>query len=154
MNKHVKFLIGISFIVAGFFSKSIEDKLFISKEPSIAQVLEIKEPSKEILDKVSSAKDSIADKDVREKLSLINYELSKRVKSYESDPESMLKVLNKVQKDISEGKWIGKYKEYKDKFPNSLIQEIVGDLNASYMTEEEKEKLSEVLLGLAWVLGN
>jgi hypothetical protein len=153
MNKHLKVLIGVGLIVTSFFSKSIEEKIFSSKEPSIVNVLKLEQPTKEVLDKVSDAKDAVTEKSDREKLSLINYELSKRVKAYETDPEAMLKVLNKVQKDISEGKWIGKYKEYKDKYPNSLIQEIVGDLNASYMTIEERKKLSEIFMGLAWVLG-
>lgn len=142
----------MAIIIASFFAPTVE-KMFVPIEPSVAQVLNIKEPEKSILEKVEGADKIVTDQQDKEKMAMLNFEFSERLKGYDCKPEEMIQVWNHVARFVSEGKWGDKYPKFFPTYTSSMIQSVTTDVNA-VVTEKEKELISEKFNGLSWVLGN
>lgn len=142
----------MAIIVASFFGPTLE-KMLLPIEPSVAQVLSIKEPDKSILEIVSGADKIVTDQQDKEKMALLNFEFSERLKGYDCKPEEMIQVWNHVARFVSEGEWGKKYPKFFPTYTSDMIKSVTTDANA-VVTEQEKELISEKFNGLSWVLGD
>jgi len=152
MEKHFRFLLGMAIIVASFFAPTVE-KMLVPVEPSVAQVLNIQEPDKDILKIVEGADKIVTNKQDKEKMAMLNFEFAQRLKGYDCKPEEMIQVWNHVARFVSEGKWKDKYPDLFPTYTSNMIQSVTTDAN-SVVTEKEKDLISEKFNGLSWVLGD
>lgn len=151
MNKHLNFLLGMTIIIVGIFASTFE-KMLVPIEPSVAQVLNIQKPDIIVLDMVSGADKIVTNKQDKEKMSLLNYEFSQRLKGYDCKPEEMIQIWNHVARFVSNKGWV-KYKGFSPKYTSDMIKDVTTDAN-SIVTDKEKDLISEKFNGLSWVLGN
>lgn len=113
-------------------------------------VLDIKEPSKEILELVAPIAKSITDPTDRAKLAVFNQEFASRIRKYNSD--------NQQTNDVYVLAASYFFKDsLKDKYDNldtniiELLKSSIGEDN-HILTDLEKEDIANKFLGLAWSL--
>ena len=119
-------------------------------EPKPAKILNINKPSDKVIARVQGICDSITDPSDRAKLAIFNYEFAKRVTSYEADTQQVNDVYSLAGKMFFKKSLVDKYSGLAENLTD-LMKEILGDVNHD-LTQDEKNKLSEYFLGIAWVL--
>jgi len=118
--------------------------------PPPAKILNVDTPSQEVQDRVAIFSEIITDPNDRAKLAIFNYEFAKRVLEYKATAQDVNDVYT-----IAGSSFFGK--ELVDKY-NGLAEEIIALLSDCItdenhvITEEEKQKLHEYFMGVAWVL--
>lgn len=120
-----------------------------SPEPQVS-ILNIEKPTDDIINRVKIFSDIITDPTDRAKIAIFNYEFSGRLISYETDLQQLNDVYVLAGKKFFQNAMVGKYKALPGMI-TSLIQEVTGDEN-HVLSEQEKQKLNQYFLGIAWVL--
>lgn len=113
-------------------------------------ILDIKEPSQEIIALVKPIKDLVTDPTDRAKLAIFNQDFAKRIKTYSTDNQKTNDVYvlaaSYFFKDSIRDKYDGL-----DAAIIDLLKSSIGDDN-HILTESEKEDIANKFLGLAWIL--
>lgn len=119
-------------------------------EPEPAKILNINTPSNNVANRVQLFSDLVTDPTDRAKLAIFNYEFAKRVASYDADNQQVNDIYTIAGKTFFNTSLVDKYDGLAESLTD-LIKEIIGDENHN-LTQDEKNKLSEYFLGIAWVL--
>lgn len=154
MKKAILSLVALVLIVYGAFGGGILDILdnpnpTPKPEPEIA-ILNIDKPTQEIIDRVKIFSNAIKDPTDRAKIAIFNYEFANSLTSYETDLQQLNDVYVLAGKKFFKNSIVGKYQSLPDMI-TKLIQDITGEENHT-LSAEEKAKLNQYFLGVAWVL--
>jgi hypothetical protein len=143
----------IIFLVYGLFGAGFLD-LLDKPEPEPAppptKILNINTPTSEIANRVQIFSNLITDPTDRAKLAIFNYEFANRVGSYSASSQEVNDVYTIAGKTFFNNTLVDKYNGLSESLTD-LLKEIIGDENHE-LTQNEKNKLSEYFLGIAWVL--
>ena len=148
-----KNILALVLIIYGAFGNnvfSIIPKNPNPPEPPAVAILNVDKPNESTLQKVAAFSDLITDSKDRAKLAIFNYQFAKNVLGYETDVQKANDVYVLAAKKFFQT-------TMKDKYPGlsamiiSLISDVSSDDN-HILTQEEKNKISENFMGVAWVL--
>ena len=109
-----------------------------------------KKRDQEIKEKVSSIADLVTDEKDRLNLCIFNKVFAERVKGYNTDAQQINDVYTEAAKIFFGETLRGKYEGYSSGVIK-LMSDVVGNENHT-LTQEEKDKLSNIFNGLAWCL--
>lgn len=144
---NIKFVIGVMCILYALsIIYSTNDKPFIND----LSVLNIDKPSQSVLDIVNPTAKKISDPTDRAKLAIFNQDFAKRLVSYNTDIQKLNDVYVLAASTFFKDSIKDKYDNL-DKDLIGFIQSVTTDENHS-LTQEEKNKISEIFLGFSWVL--
>ena len=94
--------------------------------------------------------DSITDPSDRAKLAIFNYEFANRVASYNANSQQVNDVYTLAGKTFFKNTLVDKYDGLAEKI-TGILKHVMGDENHE-LSQDEKNKLKEYFLGIAWVL--
>lgn len=154
MKKIIISTIALLLIAYGAFGGGLLDLLDKpnpkpNPEPQVS-ILNIDKPTEDIINRVKTFSDLITDPTDRAKIAIFNYEFANQLISYETDLQQLNDVYVLAGKKFFQNSMVGKYKALPDMI-TSLIQEVTGEEN-HVLSEQEKQKLNQYFLGVAWVL--
>ena len=150
----MKKLLVVLFLSYAIFGGGLLDWLDAPKpepqpEPK-PMILDIEDPSEEVLEEVYIFRDMISDPSDKAKLAIFNYDFSQRLLAYDATTQELNDVYVLAGKNFFKDTLLNKYEELPDSL-TALFTECVGDENHT-LTAKEKEKLHKHFKGLAWVL--
>lgn len=145
----IKNLLAIGLIAFGIVLAWQNQSNTIIDEEEIA-ILEIEEPTPEILELVQSISDLVTDPTDRAKLAIFNQEFATRITNYETDNQKTNDVYVLAASYFFKSELNDKY-DGLDQEIIKLIRSSIGDDN-HVLTTEEKVDLSKKFTGLAWSL--
>lgn len=122
----------------------------ISPKPDVA-ILNIDRPSDEIIELVKPISSLITDPTDRAKMAIYSQEFASRVKAYDAQLQQVNDVLALSASGFFEGSMNDKYKDL-DVAIIDLITSAVGGDDNHKLTDEEKNKISDRFMGVAWSL--
>lgn len=146
---NLKNLIAIALILFGIIVAVKNSPKPVIDEDEIA-ILDIKEPSQEILALVSPTAQLVTDPTDRAKLAIFNQEFATRVLNYTTDNQKTNDVYVLAASYFFKDGLKDKY----DNLDNSIVkilQSSIGDEN-HILTSEEKADIAAKFMGLAWAL--
>jgi hypothetical protein len=146
MNKFLNFrtLLGLAIIALAFIPLS-------NNGPSpILLDIKIDQPLDSTIEVVKPISVEITDPTDRAKLAIFNQEFANRVKSYDTDVQQLNDVYVLSASKFFKDSLVNKY-ENLDTNVVSLIEKVTTSENHS-LTQDEKNKVSEYFMGLAWSL--
>lgn len=158
MKKIILILVSLVLMGYGAFGSGVLDLLdnptpkpvpVPTPEPEVA-ILNIDRPSQEVLDKVKGFSDVVKDPTDRAKIAIFNHEFANSLVSYDTDLQQLNDVYVLAGKKFFNSSIVGKYPPLPEMI-TKLIKELVGEENHA-LSKEEKQKLSQHFLGVAWVL--
>jgi len=148
-----KALIGLAFVLIGLFLPQIQERIpDILVKPEPAPIIQIAQPDKKIIDKVSSIAALVTDDMDRVKLAIFNDIFSNRILDYDADSQQINDVYTEAARNIFGTSMRGKYQGYADGI-TKLFKEVLGNQNHQ-VSDVEKGQLSVYFRGLAWCLIN
>lgn len=155
MKKIIINAIAVLLILYGIFGNGILDLLDSPTpkpipEPPNVTILNIDKPSQDVINSVMPIASTITDPTDKAKVAIFNYEFANRVKSYDTNLQQVNDVYVLAAKTFFQDSIVGKYRDLPSNITN-LIENITGKDN-HVLTDEEKRKLSEKFMGLAWAL--
>lgn len=145
---NIKNLIAIGLILFGVILSLPYSPTIIDND-DIA-ILDIKEPSKEILDLVKPIANLVTDPTDRAKLAIFNQEFANRIINYESDNQQTNDVYVLAAGYFFSDSINDKYENLDKEIINLLISSI-GEEN-HILTQAEKNDIAAKFTGLAWSL--
>lgn len=145
----IKNLLAVGLIAFGAVMAWQSQSNTIIDEEEIA-ILEIEEPTPEILELVQSISDLVTDPTDRAKLAIFNQEFATRITNYETDNQKTNDVYVLAASYFFKNELNDKY-DGLDQEIIKLIRSSIGDEN-HVLTTEEKVDLSNKFTGLAWSL--
>ena len=119
-------------------------------EPEPAKILNIDTPSTPVLNRVKIFSKLITDPTDRAKLAIFNYEFASRVSSYNASSQQVNDVYTLAGKTFFNNTLVDKYDGLAEQITD-ILSDIMGDENHE-LTKDEKNKLKEYFLGIAWIL--
>jgi hypothetical protein len=122
----------------------------ISPKPDVA-ILNIDRPSDEVIELVKPLSALITDPTDRAKMAIYSQEFANRVKTYDAQLQQINDVLALSANGFFEGSMNDKYKDL-DVAIIDLITSAAGGDDNHKLTDEEKNKISDRFMGLAWSL--
>lgn len=153
----VKNVIAIALIVFGLFGFGLLDKLdrplpnpSPAPTPAPEAILVIDRPSDDIINKSKAYSDLIVDPTDRAKIAIFNYQFATNVLNYKTNLQQLNDVYTLAGKSFFSNSLVGKYKDLSTMIVNS-IEEITTSEN-HVLTDEEKRKIHDQFMGIAWVL--
>jgi hypothetical protein len=150
MEKFLKIRNLIALVLIGIaLYKPLLSIIPMTPKPDIA-ILNIDKPNEEIIELVKPISSLITDPTDRAKVAIYSQEFANRIKKYDTDLQQLNDVLVLAATDFFQGSIKDKYESF-DEGLLSLITGITGDDNHK-LTDEEKTKLSDRFMGLAWSL--
>ena len=136
------------------FGEGLFDKLDNPEpkpEPSpAAKILNIEEPSKEVINEVRIFSDLITDPNDRAKIAIFNHEFASRISDYNADVQQVNDVYSLAGKIFFKKSLVDKYDGLAERIKDLLVK-ILSDENHT-ITTEEKQSLNEYFMGIAWIL--
>ena len=127
------------------------DTPFPNPEPEpVSKILDIEVPSEEVKQAVESLEGMVSDPSDRAKLAIFNYDFAQRVLSYEADSQQVNDIYTLAGKTFFKNTLVDKYTGLSEEIV-ALLVECMGEEN-HVLTQEEKNKLHEYFMGVAWVL--
>lgn len=150
MYKKILVIILLTYGIFGGGLLDLLDKPSPNPEPKPVEILNINTPSTQVANRVQLFSDLITDPTDRAKLAIFNYEFANRVASYDADSQQVNDIYTIAGKTFFNTSLVDKYNGLAESLTD-LIKEIIGDENHN-LTQDEKNKLSEYFLGIAWVL--
>ncbi len=142
-------ILGLIIVVVGLFLPVFQEWMPDSiPKPDNTPVIDVVQPSQEILEKVSSISGVVTDKTDRLNLCIFNKVFSERVKGYSATVQQVNDIYTEAGKAFFGDTLRGKYDGYGSGLL-SLMKDILGEENHS-LTTEEKDVLSTHFNGLAW----
>jgi hypothetical protein len=144
-------VLAVLLLVFGVFGSGIFDLGdLIPKPEPVATILNITKPSEEILERVQIFSDTVTDPDDRAKLAIFNYEFASRIMGWECNNQQVNDVYSMAGKIFFESTLSNKYENLADELKTLFVQITSDEFHV--LSVEEKEKLSEYFMGIAWVL--
>jgi hypothetical protein len=122
----------------------------ISPKPDVA-ILNIDRPSDEVIELVKPVSSLIIDPTDRAKVAIYSQEFANRVKTYDAQLQQINDVLALSASGFFEGTMNDKYKDLDVAIVDLITSAVGGDENHK-LTDEEKNKISDRFMGLAWSL--
>jgi hypothetical protein len=122
----------------------------ISPKPDVA-ILNIDRPSDEVIELVKPVSSLIIDPTDRAKVAIYSQEFANRVKTYDAQLQQVNDVLALSASGFFEGTMNDKYKDLDVAIVDLITSAVGGDENHK-LTDEEKNKISDRFMGLAWSL--
>ena len=151
MSNKQKGIIALLLLIFSVFGGGLDlSNILPQPKPPHAAILTIEKPSQEVLDRVEIFSKIITNPDDRAKLAIFNYEFANRVNEYNTSSQQVNDVYSLAGKTFFNTSLVDKYNGLAESLTD-LIKEIIGDENHN-LTQDEKNKLSEYFLGIAWVL--
>jgi len=149
MNSTLRIVIGLSLVFVGFFWNDIQERIpdFVSNEIAV----DIEEPSEDVKSKTSFS-NVVTDSKDRLNLTCFNKVFSDRCINYKATNQDINDVYVLAAKNFFGDSLNGKYDGYGDSLTKAM-KDVIGD-EVHQLTEEEKKKLSQTFLGLAWQTSN
>jgi len=126
--------------------------IFPVPEPPSAKILNIETPSDTVLDRVEIFSTIVDSPDDRAKLAIFNYEFARRVTGYNTTSQQVNDVYSLAGKIFFKRDLVDKYDGLAEEIIK-LLEEIIQTDN-HVLSNEEKQKLSDSFMGIAWVLIN
>jgi hypothetical protein len=136
----LKNLLAIAIIVVAFWPKPSQDVV----------LLNIEKPTQQVIELVKPLSDLVADPTDRAKLAIFNQEFAERVSGYNTDTQQVNDVYVLSASYFFKDALVDKYRDL-DKMIIGLIEHTTSSDN-HVLSQEEKNKLSESFMGLAWSL--
>ena len=150
MYKNLLAVVLLVYSVFGLGWLDLLDKPFPKPEPTPAKILNVTTPSDEVQRRVNSISDIVSDPSDKAKLAIFNYEFANRVLSYEADSQQVNDVYTLAGKTFFELELVDKYDGLSENIV-LLLKECMGE-NNHVLSSDEKNKLHEYFMGVAWVL--
>ena len=149
MNPNLRIFLGLSLVFVGFFWNDIQERIpdFVSDKVTI----DIEEPSEDIKLKTSFSR-VITDRKHKIKLTCFNKAFSDRCIDYEATNQDVNDIYTLAAKEFFGDSLNGKYNGYGDNLVK-IMKDAIGE-EVHRLSEEEKNKLSQTFLGLAWQTSN
>lgn len=149
-----KNILAIALLVYALFGNGLLDLLDKPSpepkpEPSV-EILNIEKPSDIVISKVKVFSDLVTDPTDRAKIAIFNYEFAKRVIGYETSSQQINDVYSLAGKIFFKKTLVDKYDGLAEEIV-SLLKYIITDENHE-VSMQEKNKLNEYFMGVAWVL--
>ena len=149
-----KNILAILLLLYAVFGEGLFDKLDKPEpkpEPSpAAKILNIEEPSKEVVNEVRIFSDLITDPNDRAKIAIFNHEFASRINDYNADVQQVNDVYSLAGKIFFKKSLVDKYDGLAERIKDLLVK-ILSDENHT-ITTEEKQSLNEYFMGIAWIL--
>lgn len=149
-----KNILAILLLLYAVFGEGLFDKLDKPEpkpEPSpAAKILNIEEPSKEVVNEVRIFSDLITDPNDRAKIAIFNHEFASRINDYNADVQQVNDVYSLAGKIFFKKSLVDKYDGLAEHIKDLLVK-ILSDENHT-ITTEEKQSLNEYFMGIAWIL--
>jgi hypothetical protein len=136
----LKNLLAIAIIVVAFWPNQKPD----------AVLLNIEKPTQQIVELVKPLSDIVTDPTDRAKMAIFNQEFAERVSGYNTDTQQVNDVYVLAASNFFKDSLVDKYRDL-DRLIVGLIEHTTSADNHS-LSQEEKNKLSESFMGLAWSL--
>lgn len=151
MNKNLVAILLLMYSVFGSGIFDLLDKPLVNPEPEpIVEILNIDIPSDKVINRVKEFSDLITDPTDRAKIAIFNHEFALRVVDYNTTAQQVNDVYSLAGKLFFQKTLVDKYDGLAEKIV-ALLEEILSDENHTVSTEE-KIKLNEYFMGVAWVL--
>lgn len=145
-------VIGIVFLVAGFFINDIVDSLTIINQVEVVQ-LGLSQPSDEVSSIVGGIDDIIKDENDKLSMAIFHKVCSDRIKNWpDLNQQEFNDVYVNAAKKFFGDSMKGKY-EPLDGFLVKIIMDVTGD-DIHNLSQEERLKITQRLNGIAWHLIN
>lgn len=151
MAKNILAILLLIYSVFGAGLFDLLDKPEPKPEP-VVEILNIDKPSGDVLNRVKEFSDIITDPNDRAKIAIFNHEFAARVISYETTSQQVNDVYAMAGKIFFKKTLVDKYDGLAEKIV-SLLEEIMTDENHA-VSLEEKNKINEYFMAIAWVLIN
>lgn len=152
MNNAMLRVIGIVFIICGFFIDDIVSSLTVVNQIEVVQ-LGISQPSDKVSSIVKEIDDIISDKEDKLSMAIFNKVCSDRISKWpELNQQEFNDVYVSAAKKFFGDSMKGKY-ESLDEFMIDAIMNVTGD-DIHNLTMDEKTAISERLEAIAWHLIN
>jgi len=116
----------------------------------VGSIIELQQPSEDIIKKSKPAADLVTDIEDRAKLALFNYEFAQRVPGYDTDVQKLNDLYVKSAETFFDGSLKGKCGNLSEEV-EKLFETVTSDDNHNLDTNE-KQSLKELFLGLSWLL--
>lgn len=149
-----KNIVAILLLMYAVFGEGLLDKLDYPTPTPIpsptSKILNINKPDERVIDEVKNFSDLITDPSDRSKIAIFNYEFASRVIGYETDVQKVNDVYALAGKIFFHKSLVDKYDNLAEKI-EELLQKILTDDN-HVVTQEEKRKLNEYFMAIAWIL--
>ncbi len=116
----------------------------------VGSIIELQQPSDDIIKKSKPAADLVTDIEDRAKLALFNYEFAQRVTGYDTDVQKLNDIYVNAAEKFFADSLKGKYSNYSGEVVK-LFETVTSDDNHNLDTNE-KQSLKELFLGLSWLL--
>ena len=153
MSNKQKSIIAIFMLLFGVFGVGFDlSDIFPVPEPPSAKILNIETPSDTVLDRVEIFSTIVDSPDDRAKLAIFNYEFARRVTGYNTTSQQVNDVYSLAGKIFFKRDLVDKYDGLAEEIIK-LLEEIIQTDN-HVLSNEEKQKLSDSFMGIAWVLIN
>jgi AAA+ ATPase superfamily predicted ATPase len=153
MSKTKKTLIALLLMVYGVFGSelaSVVPNIFPTPEPPAAKILNIDEPSEDVINRVELFSDLITDPDDRAKMAIFNYEFAERIIDYKTNAQQVNDVYSLSGKKFFKKSMLDKYDNLAEEIIK-LMAECIGKENNT-VAQEQKQELHDYFMGIAWVL--
>ena len=152
MNSSMLRVIGIVFMVCGFFIDDIVSSLTVVNEVEVVQ-LGLSQPSDEISSIVKEIDDIITDRNDKLSMAIFNKVCADRIAKWpELNQQEFNNVYVNAAKKFFGDSMKGKY-EPLDRFLVGVIMDVTGD-DIHNLTPQERAAISARLSGMAWHLVN
>lgn len=146
-----KNVLAILLLCFGVFGSGIFDIADLLPKPEpVATILNINKPSEAVLEKVQIFSETVTDPDDRAKLAIFNYEFASRVISWECNNQQVNDVYSMAGRIFFQDSLKDKYDNLSEELQKMFV-EISSD-EFHILSIDEKQKLSEYFMGVAWVL--
>lgn len=150
MNNSMIRVIGIVFLVAGFFIDDIVDSFTVVNEVEVVR-LGLSQPSDEISNIVADIDDIVTDKEDRLAIAIFNKVCADRIPNWpEFTQQEWNDIYVSAAKKFFGNSMRGKY-ENLDTFIVSLISDITGD-EIGNLSADDRKQVVDRLNGIAWHL--
>jgi len=149
MEKFLKIKNLIALILIGIALYEPIINIVPNVKPDVA-ILNIDRPTDATIELVKPIANIVTDPNDCAKLAIYSQEFANRIKKYDIELQQLNDILSLSAKEFFQGSMNDKYKDLDTKIVE-LITSVVGEDNHQ-LTTEEKDKLSERFLGLAWAL--
>ena len=151
MSKKLRLLLAAAIISVAALLPYAEG-VVVPGEPSVRSVLNVEEPSQELID-VVKANDKVSDKKDRERLAVFSHEFSGRVPKYETTGQNLQDLYKDAGSRVFGTKMNDKYDNLSELVGKEALRDSIGDEDG-FVTPEEREALSKRFSANAWVLGD
>ena len=150
MYKKILIVALLAYAIFGSGLLDMLDKPAPKPEPPPAKILNIDTPSTSVLNRVKIFSNMVTDPTDRAKLAIFNYEFANRVASYNANSQQVNDVYTLAGKTFFKNTLVDKYDGLAEQI-TGILKYVMGDENHE-LSQDEKNKLKEYFLGIAWVL--